>query len=487
MDAQKGGNTAPKGKIIMATVKGDVHDIGKNIVGVVLSCNGYEIIDLGVMVQTKDILDAAIEHNATIIGVSGLITPSLDHMVAVAKEMQRRKIDLPLLVGGATTSAKHTAVKVAPMFEGSVTHVVDASLAVGVVAKLLGKQRDEFVAANRAKQAMLVKQYESKQKASNRLSFNDAKSRRLKVDWKKEDIPTPSFLGTRALASDVNESSDKAQKITLQQISEFVDWTPFFHAWELKGSFPAILDNERYGEQAKQLFKEGQEMLARVIGDSLLTAKGVYGYYPAASDGEDLVIYTDETRHTERQRIPMLRQQGELSTCYSLADFVAPVGTLPDFVGAFAVTTGIGVKELATKFEKDHDDYSSIMLKSIADRLAEAFAEMLHSQVRDELGISKGESKAEMVREKYRGIRPAFGYPACPDHAPKAALFELLAATEQTGIELTESMAMLPAASVSGLYFAHPEAKYFSVGGLGEDQLLDYKRRGARPIGLGAL
>ncbi len=482
MDAEKDGDTLAKGRIIMATVKGDVHDIGKNIVGVVLSCNGYEIIDLGVMVQTKDILDAAIEHKATIIGVSGLITPSLDHMVAVAKEMQRRKIDLPLLVGGATTSAKHTAVKVAPMFEGSVTHVVDASLAVGVVAKLLGSKKDEFVEATKAKQALMLKQYESKQGTKRTLPFAAAKSRRPKIDWKKEDIAKPSFLGTRSLCPEMKDQGD-----LLKEISEFIDWTPFFHAWELKGSYPAILKHKRYGEQATQLFQEGHTMLAKIIKDERLRAMGVYGFFPAASDSEDIVIYTGEDRKTERARIPMLRQQGELATCYSLADFVAPVGTLPDYVGAFAVTTGLGVSEVAAEYVKNLDDYSAIMLKAIADRLAEAFAEMLHSRVRDELGISKGESKADMAAEKYRSIRPAFGYPACPDHAPKAGLFELLDATEATGIELTESMAMLPAASVSGLYFAHPEAKYFSVGPIGADQMLDYKRRGAKPIGLGTL
>jgi 5-methyltetrahydrofolate--homocysteine methyltransferase len=487
MDAEKDGQAATKGRIIMATVKGDVHDIGKNIVGVVLSCNGYEIIDLGVMVQTKDILDAAIEHNATVIGISGLITPSLDHMVSVAKEMQRRKMTLPLLVGGATTSAKHTAVKVAPVFDGSVTHVVDASLAVGVVAKLLGRKSEEFIAATQAKQALILKQYQSKQAGSTSLPFAQAKSRRLKIEWKQEDIPKPSFLGCRQLRSDIKEPSETIKKVSLQEISEFIDWSPFFHAWELKGTYPAILDHKRFGEQATQLFAEGREMLSKIIDGELLGARAIYGFFPAASDGEDLVIYTGEDRKSERLRIPMLRQQGELATCYSLADFIAPANTLPDYVGAFAVTTGLGVTELAAAYEKDHDDYSAIMVKAIADRLAEAFAELLHSRVRDELGISKDESKADMVRENYRSIRPAFGYPACPDHAPKAELFSLLDATKETEISLTESMAMLPAASVSGLYFAHPAAKYFSVGPIGADQMLDYKRRGAKPIGLGSI
>jgi 5-methyltetrahydrofolate--homocysteine methyltransferase len=474
MDAEKGSNSVAKGKIVLATVKGDVHDIGKNIVGVVLSCNGYEIIDLGVMVQTKDILDAAIEHEATVVGVSGLITPSLDHMVAVAKEMQRREFTLPLLVGGATTSAKHTAVKVAPEYEGSVTHVLDASLAVGVVSKLLGSGRDEFVAETRAKQARLLKQYENKQAAKSSLPIEEARKRKLVIDFKPEDIPTPKFTGARPY----NPS--------LAEVAEYIDWTPFFHAWELKGSYPQILEDSRYGNKAKELWDDGQKMLAKLISEASLQAKGVYGFFPAASDGEDLVIY-QEDRKSERLRIPMLRQQGELATCYSLADFVAPSGTLPDYVGAFAVTTGIGVEPIVAQYEKDHDDYSAIMVKAIADRLAEAFAELLHHKVRDELGISKGESMSEMVQEKYRSIRPAFGYPACPDHAPKADLFALLDATEATGISLTESMAMLPTASVSGLYFAHPQARYFSVGSILEDQMEDYKRRGGKPIGLGAL
>ncbi|MBL4633479.1 MAG: cobalamin-dependent protein, partial [Kofleriaceae bacterium] len=462
-------------KIIMATVKGDVHDIGKNIVGVVLSCNGYEVIDLGVMVQTKDILDAAVEHDAQIIGVSGLITPSLDHMVAVAKEMQRRCIKLPLLIGGATTSAKHTAVKVAPEFTGSTHHVLDASLAVGVVAKLLGKGKEAYISDNHAKQATLVAQYEAKQKKRSLLPIAKAISRKTEIDWKPEDIALPSFYSCVAVTP------------TLREIATYIDWTPFFHAWEFKGRYPKILKDSRYGIEAQKLFDDGQMMLNTIIEGDLLKAKGVYGYFPAAGDGEDVVIYTDESRTKERARIPMLRQQGELKICRSLADFVAPQNTIPDFVGAFAVTTGIGVDELVANYEADHDDYSAIMVKAIADRLAEAFAEMLHEARRVELGISKQESPEDLILEKYRSIRPAFGYPACPDHEPKELLFELLGATAATEITLTESMAMLPTASVSGLYFFHPKASYFAVGTIGDDQMDDYVRRGAKPIGLGMI
>ncbi len=474
MDADNAGSVG-KGKIIMATVKGDVHDIGKNIVGVVLSCNGYEIIDLGVMVQTKDIIDAAVEHDAQVIGVSGLITPSLDHMVAVAKEMQRRNVQIPLLIGGATTSAKHTAVKVAPEFSGSVTHVLDASLAVGVVAKLLGNKKESFISETKAKQATMVQQFEAKQKRKSLLPISKAILRKPEIVWRSEDIALPPFYGCKSVSP------------TLAQIAEYIDWSPFFHAWELKGRYPAILSDKRYGDKAQELFDEGQAMLKLLMESDALQAKGVYGYFPAASDGEDLVFFTDESRSTERARIPMLRQQGELKRCHNLADFVAPVGTLPDFVGAFALTTGIGVDALVAKYEADHDDYSAIMVKAIADRLAEAFAELLHKARREELGICGEESQEDLISEKYRSIRPAFGYPACPDHEPKEMLFSLLDATEATEISLTESMAMLPTASVSGLYFFHPEAKYFAVGTIGDDQMEDYIKRGARPIGLGAL
>lgn len=468
-------SSAGKGKIIMATVKGDVHDIGKNIVGVVLSCNGYEVIDLGVMVQTKDILDAAVEHNAQVVGVSGLITPSLDHMVAVAKEMERRKLNIPLLIGGATTSAKHTAVKVAPEFSGSTNHVLDASLAVGVVAKLLGRQKDEFVAKTRAKQATLVSQYQEKQKKRSLLSLEKAIARKSKIEWIPEDIALPSFYGCKELSPELSE------------IAEYIDWTPFFHAWELKGRYPKILKDPRYGDKAQELFDEGQAMLKKLIDETLLSAKAVFGYFPAASDGEDIIIFSDESRTKERARFPMLRQQGELKTCKSLADFVAPKDGLPDFIGAFALTTGIGVDKLVAEYEAAHDDYSAIMVKAVADRLAEAFAEMLHKARREELGLAKQESQEDLISEKYRSIRPAFGYPACPDHWPKELLFELLDATSKTDITLSESMAMLPTASVSGLYFFHPQATYFSVGTIGDDQMEDYRRRGAKPIGLGML
>tara|TARA_R110002073_G_scaffold140253_10_gene290853 strand:+ start:4028 stop:7639 length:3612 start_codon:yes stop_codon:yes gene_type:complete len=466
---------AGKGKIIMATVKGDVHDIGKNIVGVVLSCNGYEIVDLGVMVQTKDILDAAIEHKADVVGISGLITPSLDHMVAVAKEMKRREMTLPLLIGGATTSAKHTAVKVVPEYDGSIHHVADASLAVGVVAKLLGTGKEDYVIENRAKQERIKTQYHAQQNKRPLTPIAEAIARKPKIEWAAEDIVAPPFLGTRELTS------------SLENISEYIDWTPFFHAWELKGTYPKILENPRYGDKALELLNEGKAMLASLLSAGKLQAKGVYGYFPAASDGESLVVYTDETRSTERMRIPMLRQQGELKTCFNLADFVAPTGRLPDYVGAFAVTTGLGLDAITDVMEAEHDDYSAIMAKAIADRLAEAFSELAHEHVRKELAIAKDESKADLIKENYRSIRPAFGYPACPDHAPKEQLFELLDATSATGISLTDSMAMLPTASVSGLYFFHPKAQYFSVGTIGDDQMKAYKKRGGKALGLGAI
>jgi len=474
MDADK-ETTTVKGKIIMATVKGDVHDIGKNIVGVVLSCNGYEIVDLGVMVQTKDILDAAIEHNANFVGVSGLITPSLDHMVAVAKEMQRRGFTIPLLIGGATTSAKHTAVKVVPEYAGSIHHVPDASLAVGVVASLLGSKREEYEAKTREKYARVLEQYTAQQKKTPLLPIKKAIARKPTIEWRSEDLATPPFIGIKELTP------------SLQEIAEYVDWTPFFHAWELKGTYPKILENPRYGDKAQELLDEGREMLATLIRDGALQAKGVYGYFPAAGDGEDIVVYTDAERATELLRFPMLRQQGDLKTCFNLADFVAPAGALPDHIGAFAVTAGLGLDAITRAMEAEHDDYSAIMAKAIADRLAEAFAELAHERVRRELDIASGESKADLISEKYRSIRPAFGYPACPDHAPKEELFALLGATDATGISLTESMAMLPTASVSGLYFFHPKAQYFSVGSVGDDQLKAYKARGGKALGIGSL
>ncbi len=466
------GDTSSKGKMVIATVKGDVHDIGKNLVGVVLRCNGYEIIDLGVMVPTRTILESAQNENADLVGLSGLITPSLDEMVHVAKEMERLEMKVPLLIGGATTSGKHTAVKIAPNYSGVTAHVHDASLAVGVMSQLLSATgREAFVRQNAEKQEQMRKLFESSRKARSLLSLGQARERRTAIEWRSEDIGAPAFTGARPIEASIAE------------LAQWIDWSPFFHAWELKGRYPAILDNSRYGDKAKELFRDGKEMLERIIANKSLTARGVYGFFPAASDGDDIVIFEHSA---ERARFPMLRQQADKNPSFCLADFVLPRDSdllageeRSDHIGAFVVTTGIGVAELAAKYEADHDDYSAIMVKALADRLAEAFAEMLHKRVRDDWGYGKEEDLelSDIVAERYRGIRPAFGYPACPDHSEKRTLFELLDATAHTTVSLTESMAMTPAASVSGIYLAHPKARYFSVGQLSRDQIDDYARR----------
>jgi 5-methyltetrahydrofolate--homocysteine methyltransferase len=465
-----GGERRSQGRIVMATVKGDVHDIGKNIVGVVLGCNNYEVIDLGVMVPCDQILNTAVERECDAIGLSGLITPSLDEMVGVAREMQRRGIDKPLLIGGATTSKQHTAVKIAPQYEGTTVHVHDASRAVNVVSSLLDpKQRESFDAANRGDQDKIRRLY--RQRDAKLLAYAEALANLVPIGWRAEDLPQPAFLGRREVSG-----------ASLDEVAGYIDWTFFFHAWELKGKFPKILDDPKHGEAARDLYQHGQAMLRRIIDEKLLEHRGVYGFWPAASDGDDIIVYEDATRQRERTRFHMLRQQEaqpQGKPNRSLADFVAPrEAGLADHVGAFAVTAGIGARELAADFERRHDDYDAIMVKALADRLAEAFAEWLHRRVRREWGYGAAEdlSLEELIREKYRGIRPAFGYPACPDHSEKLALFELLEAPA-VGIELTETFAMFPAASVSGMYFAHPEARYFTVGKLGRDQVADYARR----------
>ncbi len=475
MEEQKAGARA-NGRVVMATVKGDVHDIGKNIVGVVLGCNNYDVVDLGVMVSCDKILDAAANENADAIGLSGLITPSLDEMVHVAKEMERRGLELPLLIGGATTSRQHTAVKIAPAYHGPTVHVLDASRAVGVVAKLLDPgQRPAFVAAARADQQGLRELHASKLKKPL-VPLALARNNRARVDFRREDVPTPAFLGRREL-----------RDVPLADIARYIDWTFFFTAWDLPGRFPHILDHPEYGAAARDLYAAGRKVLDDIVAGKLLRANAVYGFWPAASDGDDVVLFTDESRAAELVRFPMLRQQmahPDEKPNLCLADFVAPAASgIPDHVGAFAVTAGIGADELAHAFEAKLDDYSAIIVKALADRLAEAFAEMLHQRARHEWGYGAGEdlSHDDLIAEKYRGIRPAFGYPACPDHTEKGTLFRLLDAPA-VGVTLTEHYAMSPAASVSGLYFARPEARYFQVGRIDRDQVEDYARRKGLPV-----
>ena len=474
MEAEKlaSGNHQAQGKVLLATVKGDVHDIGKNIVGVVLGCNNYHVIDLGVMVPCEKILAVAREEKVDIIGLSGLITPSLDEMVHVAKEMTREGMQVPLLIGGATTSKAHTAVKIAPAYRHGVVHVLDASRAVGVVGSLISpEQKSGFVEKVQSEQEQARKAHADRGPKSL-LSLEQARAQRIPITWRAEDIPTPSFTGLRVLES-----------VSLDRLVPFIDWTPFFHTWELRGRYPGIFNDPAVGQKAKELFDDAQSLLKEIVDKKLLTARGVYGFYPANSVGDDIELYEDESRCHVLTTLHTLRQQGEKPAGQynlALADYVAPKATgLKDFLGAFAVTAGIGVEALCARFEKDHDDYNSIMVKALADRLAEAFAEWLHKQARDDWGYGKDErlSSEDVIRERYRGIRPAPGYPACPDHTEKRLLFDLLRAEKSAGIALTETYAMLPASSVSGLYFAHPESRYFAVGKIGRDQVLDYHRR----------
>ncbi|HET6790397.1 MAG TPA: vitamin B12 dependent-methionine synthase activation domain-containing protein, partial [Actinomycetota bacterium] len=449
--------------IVTATVKGDVHDIGKNIVGVVLGCNNYRVVDLGVMAPAETILDTAAREKADVIGLSGLITPSLTEMVNVATEMQRRGLDLPLLIGGATTSKQHTAVKIAPAYAQPVVHVVDASRVVGVMSALLDEPRKaKLDADNRTDQERLRKLHEEKQKEPL-LPYRKALENRLKVDWRQEDAPPPPFVGTRTVEPD------------LATLREYIDWTFFFTAWELKGSYPQILDHPQMGETARELFQVGQEVLNRIVDERLLEARGVYGYFPARAEGDDIVTEGGYVFHCLRQQ----GDRGEGEPNKSIADLVAPLDSgVRDHVGAFAVSAGFGADDLAKAYEAEHDDYRAIVTKALADRLAEAFAEYLHEQVRREWYAPDEQLSGEdLIKERYRGTRPAFGYPACPDHSEKRTLFELLNAAEATGIDLTTSCAMMPPASVSGLYLAHPAARYFHVGRIAKDQVEDYARR----------
>ena len=489
--AAAGQEVKAQGKIVLATVKGDVHDIGKNIVGVVLACNNYEVIDLGVMVSCDKILEAAATHGVDVIGLSGLITPSLDEMVYVAREMQRRGLKLPLLIGGATTSKAHTAVKIAPHYEHPIVHVLDASRAVPVMTALLSnEQREEFVTKNSTDQETLRQQFFG---GSARLvSLDEARAKAAALSF--DELPKPEFTGVRVLSSS-SAKADGVLQITLAELREFIDWSPFFHTWELRGVYPKILDHEKYGEQARKLFAEANEMLDQFIAENLVTARAAYGFFPANRDGDDVIVWTDDTRTVERTRFHFLRQQTEktgndtANPYRCLADFIAPAaldgGPHPaDYIGSFAVTSGHGLDELVRRYKAEHDDYNAIMAEAVADRLAEAFAECLHARVRREWGYGVGETltREQIVAEEYRGIRPAPGYPASPDHTEKGTLWELLDAEPSTGIKLTESFAMWPGSSVSGIYFSHAESRYFAVGKLGKDQIEEYAERKAWPL-----
>ena len=471
--AARGEVVKTQGKIVLATVKGDVHDIGKNIVGVVLACNNYEVFDMGVMVPCEKILERAKAEKADLIGLSGLITPSLDEMTHVAREMERQGFKLPLLIGGATTSKAHTAVKIAPFYSQPVVHVLDASRAVPVTTSLLSDEgKPAFVEQHDAEYKRLREIHGgTKQKL---VSLSDARANRSKIEWRAEDVATPEFLGVRVL-----------DDFPLATLREFIDWTPFFHTWELKGVYPRILEHEKYGEQARQIFKEGNALLDEIIEKKLIRARGVYGFFAANAEGDDVELYTDDTRSQSLARLCFLRQQKDkekdkAEPNRSLSDFIAPRATgLRDHIAGFAVTSGIGLQELVMKYKAENDDYNAIMAEALADRLAEAFAECLHKRVREEWGFGKGEalSHAELIQEKYRGIRPAAGYPACPDHTEKGTLWRLLDAEKNAGIKLTESFAMWPGSSVSGLYFAHPESQYFTLGKIDREQVADYAAR----------
>jgi len=481
LEEEKAANedTSSASKILLATVKGDVHDIGKNIVGVVLACNNYDIVDMGVMVPADKILDKAIEEGVDAIGLSGLITPSLDEMVTVAKEMERRNMKLPLLIGGATTSRIHTAVKIDPVYSGSIVHVLDASKSVPVAGKLISKDfHDEFHAQTKEEYAKLRHDHANRKQVKNYISFEAAKANRTKIDWSKKTMVTPSFLGNKAF-----------KDYSIQEIRKYIDWTPFFSTWMLKGKYPVIFDNPVVGVEAKKLYDDAQVVLDEIIAKDLLYANAVVGIYPANAVGEDVEIYTDDSRKEVHKTFHFLRQQGKKSSNLpnlSLVDFVAPKESgKKDYIGGFAVTAGVGIEPLVKKYEADHDDYNSIMIKAVADRLAEAFAELMHEKVRKELwGYFKDESLQNelLIKEKYQGIRPAPGYPACPDHTEKGDLFELLEAEKNTGISLTESYAMYPASSVSGFYFMHEESKYFGLGKIEKDQVQDYAERKGVPI-----
>lgn len=475
--AKSGAQHKARGKLVIATVKGDVHDIGKNIVGVVLGCNDYQVIDLGVMVPCEKILETAVREGADMIGLSGLITPSLDEMVHVAKEMERQGFKLPLLIGGATTSAKHTAVKIAPSYSQTVLHVKDASRCVGVVERLMKPDaKGELDKENRAAQERDRESFR-RRKERKLLPYAEALAKRFTIDWKKSPVARPAFLGAKVL-----------DDLPLAELVPYIDWSPFFMAWELKGKYPDIFKDPNAGKEARDLFDKANVLLNELIAKKKLRARGAYGFFPANSEGDDVIVYSDESRTQVRCRFPMLRQQWQREgqkTFRSLADYIAPAGSgIEDYLGAFAVSAGFGSHEMVQEFKKEHDDYNAIMVEALADRLAEAFAEYLHERARRDwgYGLTEALSKEELIDEKYRGIRPAFGYPSCPDHTEKGTLWQLLDAERSTAIRLTESYAMWPGASVSGLYFAHPEARYFAVDMITRDQVEDYARRKGMPI-----
>ena len=476
MEAQKeGAQRESAGRIVMATVKGDVHDIGKNIVGVVLQCNGYEVEDLGVMVPSAKILETAREKKADIIGLSGLITPSLDEMCHVAAEMEREGFDIPLLIGGATTSRVHTAVKIHPNYtRGQTVYVTDASRAVGVVASLISKETRASVITNvRDEYARIIASHDANRGPQRRLTLGQARANRFAPDWVSYNPPAPRFLGIRNFDA-----------YDLGELVPYIDWSPFFHAWEMKGRYPDILNDAKFGAAARPLFADAQAMLKRIVDEKWLTARAAIGFWPAESEGDDVVVYADEERktklgvfHTLRQQVARERDTANLA----LSDFVAPAGIgKRDYIGGFVVTTGHGEDAIAARFKADKDDYNAILLSALADRLAEAFAERMHQRVRKEFWAyapDEGFSNEELIAESYHGIRPAPGYPAQPDHTEKGTLFKLLHAEQRSGVKLTENYAMWPGSSVSGLYFSHPESRYFGVGKIERDQVQDYARR----------
>ncbi len=483
MEAEKAAQAPEErrsqGKVLMATVKGDVHDIGKNIVGVVLACNNFEIIDLGVMCSCEKILDAAKTHGVDVIGLSGLITPSLDEMTHVASEMQRLGMNLPLMIGGATTSRAHTAVKIAPSYDQPVVHVLDASRSVGVVNSLLHPERRvEFAEQTKVEYQRLREEHAGRGREKKMLTLVEARAKATPIDWATARIDQPTFLGRRIIADQ-----------PLEELVPFIDWSPFFHTWELRGRFPGIFDDPYVGKQARELYDDARRLLDTIVEKRQLSARGVYGFYPANRVGDDIELYDNEARAHVHHTVHQLRQQqakpaGQFN--HSLADFIAPKDSgRADYLGAFAVTTGHGTDELVERFQREHDDYNKIMAQALSDRLAEAFAEFLHLRARNDWGYGQEETalnKEDLIRERYRGIRPAPGYPACPDHTEKLGLFRLLGVEEAVGITLTESCAMHPASSVSGWYFGHPEAKYFAVGKLERDQVEDYASRKGTPL-----